>query len=120
MKEYEGLFILKPTLNKDEMEKVSSAIVDVMVKNGGKVESKEEMGLRKLAYEIKKANQGYYLLTRFMAQPKAISDIAKSYKLNESILRAVIFKRDIAGATLQAQRVRSADLQGQPDVSRPV
>ncbi len=100
MNKYEGLFILKPNLNKDELEKASSAIVDVIVKNGGVVENKEDMGLRQLAYEIKKENQGHYLLIYFMAGPKAISDMEKLYKLHELILRIQLFKRDTAGATL--------------------
>lgn len=94
MNKYESIFILKPNLNKEEMEKTSSAIIDVITKNGGTVENKEEMGLRQLAYEIKREKQGHYLLVRFTTVPKAISDMEKIYKLNESILRTQIFNRE--------------------------
>lgn len=105
MKKYEGVFILKPNLNKDEIEKTVSAILDALGKNGGAVEHKEDMGVRQLAYEIKKERQGHYFLVSFTADPKAISDMERSYKLNESILRAQIFKRDIAGATNKEHRL---------------
>lgn len=94
MNKYEGVFIIKPNLNKEEMEKASSAVGDVIVKNGGTIENKEDMGLRQLAYEIKKERQGHYILVRFTTAPKVISDMEKSYKLNESILRTQIFKRE--------------------------
>jgi len=94
MKKYEGVFILKPNLNKDEIEKAVSAISDVIGKNGGIAENKEDMGIRQLAYEIKKERQGHYFLLRFMADTKAISDMERSYKLNESILRTQIFRRE--------------------------
>lgn len=93
MKKYEGLFIVKPNLSKEEMEKASSAIAEVIVKSGGVVENKEDMGLRQLAYDIKRERQGHYLLIYFMANPKAISDMEKTYKLNESILRALVLNR---------------------------
>lgn len=94
MNKYEGVFILKPNLNKEETEKTSAAILEVIVKNGGTVEEKEEMGVRQLAYEIKKERQGNYLLVRFTTPAKAISDMEKAYKLNESILRTQIFRRE--------------------------
>lgn len=94
MTKYEGVFIVKPNLNKDEVEKAVSSITEVVVRNGGVVENKEDMGLRQLAYEIKKERQGHYLLVNFTANPKAISEMEKIYKLNESILRTVVFKRD--------------------------
>lgn len=104
MNKYEGIFILKPNLNKEEIEKTSSAIVDIITKNGGVVENKEDMGVRQLAYEIKKEKQGHYLLVHFTTAPRAISDMEKTCRLNESILRIQIFKCDITGATLQRDR----------------
>ena len=94
MNKYEGMFIVKPNLNKDEIEKTASAITEAIVRNGGGVEKKKDMGLRQLAYEIKKERQGHYLLVYFTAAPKAVSEMEKTYKLNESILRALVFKRD--------------------------
>ncbi len=49
------------------------------------------MGLRDLAYEIKKEKKGRYLLVHFTAEPKVVSDMEKAYRLNESILRPIVF-----------------------------
>lgn len=94
MKKYEGLFILKPNLSEDESGKLSTAVADVITKNGGTLDRKEDMGLRDLAYEIKKEKKGRYLLAYFTAEPKAITAMEKAYKLNESILRSVVFKHE--------------------------
>jgi len=94
MKGYEGLFILKANLSKDEIEKASSSIADGIAKNGGVVANIEDLGMRQLAYEIKREKQGHYILMNFTAESKAILNLEKSYKLNESILRALIFKRN--------------------------
>ncbi len=94
MKKYEGLFILKPNLSEDELGKLSTAVADVITKNGGKVDHKEDMGLRDLAYHIKKEKKGRYLLAYFSAEPNTIAAIGKAYKLNESILRSAIFEHE--------------------------
>lgn len=91
MKRYEGLFILKPNLGEDEFQVLTTSVTDVITKNGGRIENKEDMGLRQLAYEIKKDKQGHYLLINFSAEGKTISVMEKAYRLNESILRALIF-----------------------------
>ena len=91
MKKYEGLFILKPNLTEDELGKLSTAVAEVITKNNGKVDRKEDMGVRDLAYQIKKEKKGRYLLVYFTAEPNTISAIEKAYKLNESVLRSVVF-----------------------------
>ena len=91
MKKYEGLFILKPNLSDEEYGKLTAAVVEVIAKNGGKVDAKEELGTKDLAYPIKKEKKGRYLLVYFTAEPQSITPMERVYKINESILRAVIF-----------------------------
>jgi len=91
MKKYEGLFILKPNLSEEENGKLTASVVDVITKNGGKVDGKEDLGTRDLAYQIKKEKKGRYLLVYFTAETQSITAMERLYKINESILRAIIF-----------------------------
>ncbi len=91
MKKYEGLFILKSNLSDEEYGKLSAAVIEVITKNGGKVDAKEELGTKDLAYPIKKEKKGRYLLVYFTGEPQSITVMERVYKINESILRAVIF-----------------------------
>ena len=91
MKKYEGLFILKSNLSDEEYGKLSAAVIEVITKNGGKVDAKEELGTKDLAYPIKKEKKGRYLLVYFTGEPQSITVMERIYKINESILRAVIF-----------------------------
>lgn len=91
MKKYEGLFILKPNLSEEEHGKLAAAVVDVITKNGGKVDGKEDLGTKDLAYPIKKEKKGHYLLVYFTAETRSIAAMERLYKINESILRAIIF-----------------------------
>ena len=82
MKLYETMFILKPTLVEEE----------VITKNGGEIETCLDMGMRNLAYEIKKNKRGYYFVIYFKAKPSLILELERNYRINEEILRFIVIK----------------------------
>ena len=62
MRNYEIMFIVRPTLGEDEVKKVVKDFSEIITKNGGKVTKEENMGQRELAYEIKDFKSGYYFV----------------------------------------------------------
>ena len=91
MKSYEGMFIFKPDLTKDNLEKTLGQVKDIIAKNKGSLSGDvKEMGKQRLAYSIKKFREGSYYLLNFHIDPGAISKIRRSFALNESILRVLI------------------------------
>ena len=60
MRNYEIMFIVRPTLGEDDVKKVVKTFKDIITKNEGKVTKEENMGQRELAYEIKDFKSGYY------------------------------------------------------------
>lgn len=93
MKDYEGLFIIKPTVTDEAAKKLSTQIDTEITKNGGKVEAAEHMGKRGLGYSVKKYKEGIYYKVDFKIEPGKISELTKIYKLNEDILRATILNK---------------------------
>lgn len=94
MKRYEGMFIIKPHMNQDELDRTVSSLEETIKKNGGKVEACQKWAARPLAYSIKKYAEGEYYLCDFLADPKSISSMEKSYRLNENILRFLITAKE--------------------------
>lgn len=90
MKKYEGMFIIKPDIDQDDLEKTISSIESTITKNGGKVENNQKWARRHLAYPIKKFTEGEYHLFNFEAEPTIITALTSVYKLNENILRTLI------------------------------
>ena len=75
MKNYEIMFIIRPTLSEDEVKKVSKDFSNIITNNGGKVTKEENMGQRELAYEIKDFKSGYYFVFEVEAKDdKAIKE----------------------------------------------
>ncbi len=65
MRDYESIFILNPTLDEAESEKVNLRMQEVIKGNGGEVVRVEKWGKRKLAYPIRKHKKGEYVLVQF-------------------------------------------------------
>lgn len=98
VRNYELMYIIDPTIGGDEdyaavVDRVNKAIVNA----GGTISEGEWLGptgRRKLAYPIRHHGQdlteGFYVLTRFQAQPHQIATFERDLKLNEDVIRYLL------------------------------
>lgn len=93
MNKYETVFIINPNVEetgvKSLIEKFSS-----LINNDGKVEKVEELGMKKLAYEIKKHKEGYYVVITFEANPQLISELERIYRITDEVIKFIVIKKD--------------------------
>ena len=73
--------------SEQEIEKGITKYTKFIEKNGGAVKSVDRWGKRRLAYEIKKKQYGYYVYVRFEMDGSQIKELEREYKLDDSILR---------------------------------
>ena len=90
MNNYELMYII-PSQSTDEEKEAQIAQVNGMIeKDGGKIESVERIGNRKLAYEIQKKREGFYVLVNFTADEKLPKRLASLLAITNGILRYII------------------------------
>lgn len=93
MREYEIMFIVKPTLGEDEVKNVVKSFTKVLTDNGAKITSEKEMGQKELAYEIKDFKSGYYyVLTVEADDDKAIKEFDRLGLISRDVIRHLITK----------------------------
>ena len=93
MKNYEIMFIIRPTLSEDEVKKVVTSFKKVITDNGSKVTDVKEMGQRELAYEIKKCKSGYYFVFEVEGKDdKAIKEFDRLGLISGDMIRHLITK----------------------------
>ena len=93
MKNYEIMFIVRPTLGEDEIKKVIENFGKILTDNGAKIIDKKDMGQRELAYEIKKFKSGYYYIYEIEANDdKAINEFDRLALISNDIVRNLITK----------------------------
>ena len=94
MKNYEIMFILSTQLTDEEKQAGVKLVEDTLAKAGA-VEIKTEVwGERKLAYPIKKKENGYYVLTTFQIDGIKLAEVEARLNIEESILKYMIVKND--------------------------
>ena len=91
---YETTVVLDSMLKPDDMKNLADRITNFISNNGGEIVRIDDWGKRRLAYEIKKKQYGFYLYIRFSGPHAFLYLLEKEYRLNESILSYLTVKLD--------------------------
>lgn len=89
MKPYEIMFILVPN-EKEVLDKEIRYVENLIEKNGGKIEKTEQWGKKRLAYDIRDLEEGYYVLINFSAERTYVRELDKVMRIREAVLRHMI------------------------------
>ena len=89
---YETLFILKPTLTEEETAKQIDAVKASITDQDGEIVATNDMGVRKLAYEINKNERGYYTVIYHKSPASSITEIERKLRYNEDALKFFTIK----------------------------
>ena len=93
MKAYELLYIVDPSSNEEVRAGVSARIDVAIAGQGGTVDSVEDWGKRKLAYEIDGLSEGDYILINFHADSTQIQELDRVLRINDAVKRHMIVAR---------------------------
>lgn len=93
MNKYETIFIINPSVEEAGVKELTQKFSD-LINSDGKVESVEEMGKRKLAYEIKKNSEGIYVLINFEANPTLIKELERVYRITDEVIKFIVVRKD--------------------------
>ena len=89
---YEVMYIINPNFTEEQ----TAAVVEkfkALVEANGTLEEMEEMGKRKLAYEINYISEGYYVLMKFSSSPDFPAELDRILGITDGILRRLITLR---------------------------
>ena len=92
MKAYELLYFVDPTCNEETRAGVMKRI-EVALGETGKVDSVEDWGKRKLAFEVADHTEGDYTLINFHADPEHIAELDRVLRINDAVKRHMVVRR---------------------------
>ena len=93
MNKYESVIIINPNLEGEAIKALIEKFSNLINKNG-KVDSVEEVGNKKLAYEIKKNKEGYYVIFKFEAKPESIVELERVYRITDEVIKFIVVKEE--------------------------
>jgi small subunit ribosomal protein S6 len=94
MNKYETIFILHPSLDEEAVKANIEKFKGVIENGKGVIENIDLWGRRKLAYEIKKVNEGVYVLVSFSAVSELPKELDRVFRITDSVIRHMIINLD--------------------------
>lgn len=94
MRKYENIFIAHPSLDEEAVKALIEKFKGVIEAGNGTVDNVDFWGKRKLAYEIKKVNEGYYTLINFTADTELPKELDRVFRITDGILRHIIVREE--------------------------
>jgi small subunit ribosomal protein S6 len=91
---YESLFILRPSLPDDDVQKTLEKVKGTLEKAGGTIERLENWGKKKLAYEVKGEKKGVYIQLQFKGNGVAVTEIERLFRLEDAVIKFLTVKLD--------------------------
>ena len=92
MNKYESVVIINPNVEETKLKELIERF-QTLINTDGKVEQVNELGKKKLAYEINKNKEGYYVVYDFEANPKLIAELERNYRITDEIIKFIVVKK---------------------------
>jgi small subunit ribosomal protein S6 len=91
---YEIMFIVRPDVEEAELDKLIEGFSANVTNGGGEVKSVEKMGRRRLAYTVRKFNDGFYILLNVAAAGSLITEIERRLRVSEQVIKFITVRMD--------------------------
>jgi len=87
MRNYEMIFIVRPDVAEDDLQKLIAQMEGVVASAGGKVDKVERMGRRRLAYRIEKQREGIYILFYVQGTGDTVKEFERRLKVTDVVIK---------------------------------
>src|SRR5712691_8693029 len=94
MRNYEIMFIVNPNAPEEEIDKINTQLEGIITSGGGKVEKIEKMGKRRLAYDVDKHREGYYVLFVITANGDIIKECERRLRVMDAVIKYITVRTD--------------------------
>ena len=91
MNKYESVIIVNPNVDEEGIKALEKKFTDI-INNDGKLEKIDNLGKRKLAYEVKTNNEGIYLVLTFEANAELIEELQRNYRITDEVIKFIVIK----------------------------
>jgi len=95
VRKYEVMYIIRPDVEQEVVEATVEKFNAIITNGGGEITKHDVLGKKRLAYEIKKFRDGYYVLTQFTADSAVVNELDRVMKITDEIIRHLVV-RDVA------------------------
>jgi len=93
MNKYESVIIINPSVDDEKLKAVEAKFTELINKDGN-VTKVDNLGKKKLAYEVKKNKEGIYLVFYFEANPNLIAELERNYRITDEVIKFIVVRKE--------------------------
>jgi small subunit ribosomal protein S6 len=91
---YEVMFIVRPDMPEEEQEKLISTLESIVTNSGGTVKNIERMGKRRMAYMVRRFNDGIYVLMTLEGAGAMVHELERRLRVTEPVIKFITVRVD--------------------------
>ena len=91
---YEVMFIVRPDTQDEDVDKLIAGFEATVTNGGGTIRSTEKLGRRKLAYTVRKFNEGNYILLTVDADGALVHELERRLRVSEPVIKFITVRMD--------------------------
>jgi len=111
---YEVMFIVRPDQSEEDIDKLISNLESNVTTAGGTVKSTEKMGKRRLAYVVRKFQDGFYILITLEGSGELVKEIERRLRVTEQVIKFISVRTDVEDKRLaKVKKLRDSKVKGQ-------
>ncbi|MBW2501690.1 MAG: 30S ribosomal protein S6 [Deltaproteobacteria bacterium] len=92
MRRYETIFIVRANVAEDEITAITTKTSSIIEADGGTIFRVNDWGLKKLAYQINKESQGYFVYVDYAGLPAAVAEVERIFRIDDRVLKYLTVK----------------------------
>jgi small subunit ribosomal protein S6 len=94
MRTYEIMFIVRPDVEEADLDKLIETFSGYVTSGGGEVKAVEKMGRRRLAYTVRKFNDGFYVLFMVATDGNQVGELERRLRVTEQVIKFITVRTD--------------------------
>lgn len=94
MRIYEILFIVRPELPEEELDRLVGQFEGLVASTGGRVQKAEKWGRRRLAYPVRRCREGQYVLFTLECEPATVREFERRLKVSDQVIKFLTVRID--------------------------
>jgi small subunit ribosomal protein S6 len=111
MRRYETIFIVDPDVSDEQRGQVFTRLEELFTQYGGFLVARDEWGVKKLAYEIRKRSRGFYVRVDYCGDGPLVDEIERSFRIDDKILKfmTIILAKDVDIEQVKEEMIKTAE-----------
>ncbi len=121
VRKYECMYILHPGLDEEKYTQLVEKFNNIVVEQAGVIDQVDLWGKRRMAYEVNKLREGYYVLFLFQGEPAVAQELERVLKITDGVIKHLLTRREeLKAGEIKTEEVKDDEPQVEVKEEKPV